>query len=142
MAATRKAHRQGWEGKPDPMEAIIERWLIERGVPFTRDHPSRLDFYPPGLQLFIECKRFYTPRVNDQLERVRGNNVIVVQGIDAWDQMQLLLGDGGCACPNRPRPRDWISAYETHAVADAQHRAQTDQHVMNPSTIATGKPAQ
>ncbi len=118
MSVSAKPHRQGWEGTADPMEAIIEKWLIARGVSFTRDHPSCLDFYLPGLQLFIECKRFYTPRINTQLERVRGNNVIVVQGIDAWEKLQLLLGDGGCACPNRPRPdRNWIAAYETHLSA-------------------------
>lgn len=121
MSGSTKPHRQGWEGAPDPMEAIVERWLVARGISFTRDHPSCLDFYLPGLQLFIECKRFYTPRVNTQLERVRGNNVIVVQGIDAWEKLTLLLGNGGAACANRPRPApDWIIAFERYDMGARQ----------------------
>jgi len=42
---------------------------------------QRLDFYLPDQKIFIECKRFHTPRTSSQLEG--RTNVILVQGWEA-----------------------------------------------------------
>lgn len=112
--AKAKPHRQTWQGIPDPMEAQVEHWLMTRGIAFTRDHPSRLDFWLPGLNLFIECKRFSTPRLIEQLARVDGGDVLVLQGIGALGKLERLMGRGGDVCHQVPRERCWISAYLTH----------------------------
>lgn len=100
-----RAHAsQGWQGIPDPMEAMVEQWLIARGIAFTRDHPSRLDFYLPALDLYIEVKRFATPRIADQLGRVPREDVLVIQGIGGFEKLRRLFGDGGEICNQRPVP--------------------------------------
>jgi hypothetical protein len=83
---------QGWKGRPDPLEAQVERLLTALGEPFDRHHRSRLDFHLPRLGLFIECKRFATPRIADQLARVDGQDVIVVMGAGALAKLCAMLG--------------------------------------------------
>lgn len=96
------------------MEALVEQWLIKRGIPHTRNHPSRLDFYLPGLDLFIECKRFYTARIEGQLHRVPREDVIVIQGIGCLQKLELLFGTGGAACRQVPKLPNWIDLYTKH----------------------------
>jgi hypothetical protein len=38
----------------------------------------RLDFFLPDFNVYIECKRYHTPRINDQIERA--TDIIIVQG--------------------------------------------------------------
>lgn len=72
-----------WQGIPDPMEAVIERGLETAGIEYRRAdaNPRHLDFYLPGLDLYIEVKRFHTPRVAEQMARVP--DIIVIQGMKA-----------------------------------------------------------
>lgn len=104
-----RSHLRGWGGRPDPMEAIVEAWLISRGVSFTRHHPSRLDFHLPTLGLFIECKRFHSPRIAEQLSRVPREDVLVIQGIGAFEKLRRLFGDGGDVCHQVPRPKPHVA---------------------------------
>lgn len=85
------SHLQGWKGSTDPMEATVEKLLVELGEPFNRNHASRLDFWLPRLDLFIECKRFATPRIAEQLARVDGRDAIVLMGIGSVDKLRRLL---------------------------------------------------
>lgn len=66
----------------DPLEREIEAALVEAGIDFHTDEgggtESRLDFYLPQLDVFIEVKRFYTSRTGEQI--ARAPNVIVAQG--------------------------------------------------------------
>jgi hypothetical protein len=68
----------------DPVEKIIADALGD--IPFTMEgepeHPEgSLDFYVPSWGVFIEVKRFHSPRISDQMSRQP--NVIAVQGMDA-----------------------------------------------------------
>lgn len=73
----------------DPVEAIIRQALDRAGLPYRRDDP--LDFELPSgdRRLAIECKRFYTPRIAEQLEG--RDNVILVQGLEAARFLACLL---------------------------------------------------
>lgn len=82
-----KSQTQTWNGEGDPLEDQVEAFLRAANEPFYRNHESRIDFYLPRLSLFIECKRFYTPRISDQLSRVPSADVIVVQGIGALEKL-------------------------------------------------------
>jgi hypothetical protein len=86
------SHLQGYGGKPDPLEDQVRQILETFGVRFTRDHPSRLDFYLSDHDLLIEVKRFYTHRIADQLARVPRSDVIVIQGIGALPKLLRALG--------------------------------------------------
>lgn len=69
----------------DPVEQVIYDALLEGGWNFTNDpeETAGLDFKlnRPDFPVYIECKRFYAPRVAVQLGRA--NDIIVVQGIEA-----------------------------------------------------------
>jgi hypothetical protein len=88
---TDNGHLQGWKGRRDPLEGAVEQLLDHLGEPYDRDHPSRLDFYLPRRDLFIECKRFATPRIADQLARVDGQDVVVIMGGGALAKLCALL---------------------------------------------------
>lgn len=63
----------------DPMERKIADALDAAGVEFEHERrPENLDFYLPAFDIFIEVKRFHSPRVSDQMRRAP--NVIVAQG--------------------------------------------------------------
>src|SRR5688572_6886299 len=81
-----------WQGKPDPMEQVIERGLEAACIPYRRtdDNPRRLDFYLPTLDIYIEVKRFHTPRIADQMSRVP--DIIVIQGMKAAVTFVKMLG--------------------------------------------------
>ncbi len=70
----------GWQGKGDPMEEMVERWLLANGIAYRRadDMKTRLDFFLPDFDVYIEVKRYHTPRINKQLERAP--DVIIIQG--------------------------------------------------------------
>lgn len=81
-----------WQGIKDPVELTVAEGLTQAGVKFERDTPRchRLDFYLPDYDVYIECKQFHTPRVLEQMSRVR--NIIVVQGLTSARCLASLLG--------------------------------------------------
>lgn len=66
-----------------PVEKIVAGGLEAAGVWYKRGDTleAHLDFYLPGLDIWIECKQFHTDRIAEQTARVK--NVIVIQGMDA-----------------------------------------------------------
>lgn len=71
----------------DPVEAEVFDYLdglVERP-------DNGLDFYLPEFDLYVECKRFYTPRIAEQLSRVPEEKVIVVQGKGAFTALVQAL---------------------------------------------------
>lgn len=63
----------------DPVELEVLE-MIE-GIEY-HTHVNGIDFYLPDYDLYIECKRFYTPRIAHQLSKVAQQKVVVVQGVD------------------------------------------------------------
>ena len=100
----------------DPVEREIEAALIAAKITYRRDvavetthhqldtvgkvtridpdggmiGTTTLDFYLPGLGLFIECKRFYSPRAVIQL--AGREDVVLVQGLPAARALAILIG--------------------------------------------------
>lgn len=78
----------------DPVEVIIYDALVEAGIPFTNNArlTDGLDFMievdPP---IYIECKRFHSPRITEQMSRK--TNVIAVQGLEAANWLAKRLRD-------------------------------------------------
>lgn len=72
----------------DPMERMMYDALSDAGIEFEYDGPRArfpyLDFTLPD-EVYIEVKRFHTPRISDQMSRV--TNVIAVQGKQACEFM-------------------------------------------------------
>lgn len=70
----------------DPVERIIYDALVAAGIPFAMDGDRAggrcrgLDFVTDA-GIFIECKRFHTDRVAEQMKRA--DNVICIQGMAA-----------------------------------------------------------
>ena len=62
----------------DPVEAIIYDALVDSDVPFEMGK-NGIDFYMSDSDIYIECKRFHSDRISDQMARV--DNIIAVQGI-------------------------------------------------------------
>jgi hypothetical protein len=81
-----------WQGKHDRVEATIELGLEAAGIRYRRadDNPRHLDFYLPDLDIYIEVKRFHTPRTAEQMERVP--DIIVVQGLKAAVAFVKMIG--------------------------------------------------
>ena len=77
----------------DPVEEIVEIALNDAGIGYVRAERMRdmpnLDFYLPDHGIYIECKRFSTPRTAEQIEDV--NNVILLQGLEAAYFFAALL---------------------------------------------------
>ena len=80
----------------DPIEKIINRALVENGIPTVRNYPRRstergveMDFRLP-CKVSIEVKRYHTDRA---LEVLRKNkNIIYIQGQQAAITFEELLG--------------------------------------------------
>lgn len=81
-----------WQGKPDPMEVMIERGLERAGINYRRtdNGPRALDFYLIDLDIYIEVKRFHTIRIVNQMSRVP--DIIVIQGMKAASQFVKMIG--------------------------------------------------
>lgn len=74
----------------DPIEKIVSNALTERGVAHRNDDAgSGLDFILDGVNVYIECKQFHTPRIAEQMSRV--DNVIVIQGKAAAEMFAAML---------------------------------------------------
>jgi hypothetical protein len=67
----------------DPVEQVVEQALIKAGIPYAREreNPAGLDFYLTEQKLYIEVKRFHTPRAVEQMSRVP--EAILIQGLEA-----------------------------------------------------------
>lgn len=81
----------------DPVEEVIAQALEKKGVAFVRDF-NGLDFFLPAHELYIECKRFHTARITDQMARVP--NIIAIQGLDAAKVFAALITGGKDEEPN------------------------------------------
>ena len=64
----------------DPVEQIIADALDAVGIEYRRGFGG-LDFYLAASGVWIECKRFYSPRIAEQM--ARQPRVIAVQSIEA-----------------------------------------------------------
>ncbi len=78
----------------DPIETILEDALYEAGIDYVKEtdiRASGLDFYLPEYDLHIEVKQFHTPRIAEQMSRVK--NVIAIQGVEAAKFFAKILED-------------------------------------------------
>lgn len=77
----------------DPMERLVEAALRREGLRYIADRngrvPENLDFHLPDYDVFIEVKRFHSPRIAEQTARAA--NVIVLQGEEAVRLFSNLL---------------------------------------------------
>lgn len=76
----------------DPCERIVAGALDAAGIAWTNDpHQAReLDFYLPGLRLWIEVKQMHSPRIAEQM--ARAPDVIAIQGRAAAEAFARLIG--------------------------------------------------
>ncbi len=72
----------------DPLELMVARTLDECSIGYRCPDQekwgvfgSRLDFYIPLWDIYIECKAWGTPRIHPQVENV--NNCIILTGLAA-----------------------------------------------------------
>lgn len=78
----------------DPVENMVAIGLIDAGIEFIHDNPcetNRLDFYLPEHDIYIECKRFHSDRIAEQMSR--GKNVIAIQGMAAAEFFSIAIGE-------------------------------------------------
>lgn len=66
----------------DPVEKIVADALDGAGVAYMRGYDRHaLDFELVGIGVYIECKRFHSDRIAEQMSR--HENVIAIQGVHA-----------------------------------------------------------
>jgi len=81
----------------DPVEKMVALTLTKRGIKYVHNviaptsNVRTLDFHLPEYGLYIECKRFSTDRLHDQIKGL--TNVIVIQGIEAAASFDQLLNN-------------------------------------------------
>ena len=73
----------------DPMEEPIRQALDDAGLTYRRNDPLDFELTDPEEAIGIECKRFYSPRIAEQI--AHRDNVIVIQGLDAARFFARLL---------------------------------------------------
>lgn len=76
----------------DPVEATIAVALREAWIEYVTEEDERsknLDFYLPAYNIHIECKRMFTPRITEQMQRV--DEVIVIQGLHAARMFAMFV---------------------------------------------------
>lgn len=64
----------------DPIEAMVFDALVDAGVKFEMadENKARLDFFLPGIGVYVEVKQFHSPRIAEQMSRAK--DVIAIQG--------------------------------------------------------------
>ncbi len=82
----------------DPLETDLVALLERHGIAYTRplpldpDNPSRLDFHLTDIDLYIELKQFYTPRISRQLSSVpNGKSTMVLMGRGSIAALERLV---------------------------------------------------
>lgn len=77
----------------DPVEEIVAEGLRRAEIEFrVDDNVSGLDFYLPGLDVYIEVKQHHSARIAEQMSR--RPNVIAVQGMHAARKfVEMITGD-------------------------------------------------
>lgn len=78
----------------DPVEQIIAETLRDNSIEFIHDSQggtNGLDFYLPNYDTYIECKRFHSQRIADQMARVE--SVIAIQGMAAANFFSQHFGE-------------------------------------------------
>ena len=85
----------GWKGRGCPLEESLERWLIQNQISYRRadSMPTHLDFFLPDFQIYIEVKRFHTPRTAVQIEWAP--DIIVIQGGASMRFLESLISRKG-----------------------------------------------
>ena len=76
----------------NPQEIQIKEILESKGIDYvheSQNNGSRLDFYIPKYNVYIEVKQYYSERSNSQLSSQ--DNVILIQGKDAISFFKLLI---------------------------------------------------
>lgn len=77
----------------DPVERVIAEALLDEGIDFIHDSQggtNSLDFFLPNHGVYIECKRFHSPRIDEQMSRVE--NIIAIQGMAAAEFFSQHFG--------------------------------------------------
>lgn len=81
----------------DPVEKVVSLGLIKAGIKFQHESEQNsnaylqsLDFFLPEYGIYLECKRFHTDRISDQMSR--SDNVIAIQGMGAAEFFANAIG--------------------------------------------------
>jgi len=86
----------------DPVERMVAITLTHHNIRYALNVVSpvsnrrTLDFFLPDYGMYIECKRFATDRLHEQIKDL--TNVIVIQGIEAaaaFDRLLTQVYDNG-----------------------------------------------
>lgn len=98
----------------DPMERLIAGGLEAGSFRYSHEGDrdavgQTLDFHLRDLDIYIEVKRFHSPRIADQMSRA--DNVIVAQGKQAVELLAQLLA-------RRPRIGDDAIDRARKAITD------------------------
>jgi hypothetical protein len=76
----------------DPLEISIAKALTEAGIEFiheSQNNGSRLDFYLPYYDVYIEAKSGFSERTASQMQSKQ--NVIIVQGVKSTNLIVNLI---------------------------------------------------
>jgi hypothetical protein len=82
-----------WQGIPDPVETLLERGFDAAGILYRRADTKKgrhIDFFLPELDIYVEVKRYHTPRTTEQMARVP--DIIVIQGMKAAATFVKMIG--------------------------------------------------
>lgn len=78
----------------DPLELEVANALTEKGIAFVHESQGtgqRLDFYLPQFEIYMEVKRYHTPRIEQQM--ALQENVILIQGSKAVHAFLAMIPD-------------------------------------------------
>ena len=81
----------------DPLEIAVAEILDKAGIRYiheSQNNGSRLDFYLPDHDLYIEVKKYHTPRVDSQL--ATKDNIILIQGANGVRFLRETICRAGC----------------------------------------------
>ena len=76
----------------NPQEIQIKEILESKGIEYiheSQNNGSRLDFYLPKYNVYIEVKQYHSERSNSQL--ASQDNVILIQGKDSINFFKVLI---------------------------------------------------
>jgi hypothetical protein len=74
----------------DPMERMIADALDCNGIRYVHEEPNtRLDFYLPDFDVYIEVKQFHSDWIARQMSRA--SNVIALQGRRSCELFAALI---------------------------------------------------